>query len=89
MRKLLFPLLAVLALPNAVNADYYLVLQYYKQANVGSGENPRVADYTSPGITVIPMETLAQCTSAGNDLIKTLYKPVNSFEGQYRCIEGR
>ena len=76
-------------LPTAANADYYLILQYYKQANKGSAKNPRIGDGSSPGISVIPMESRSQCIAAGEDLMENMYKPVKFFDGRYRCIEGK
>ncbi len=88
-RLLLLALTAGLISPIAANASHYLVLQYYKQANKGSARNPRVADYSSPGITVIPMESRSQCITAGEELMESMYKPVKFFDGRYRCIEGK
>ena len=48
--------------PAADAATTYLVLGSYAQPDVGS--KPRVAQYSSPSIQVIPMESIEQCETA-------------------------
>tara|TARA_Y100001968_G_scaffold331561_1_gene386644 strand:+ start:1252 stop:1524 length:273 start_codon:yes stop_codon:yes gene_type:complete len=88
-RLLLLAITAGLLSPIAVKAEtIYLVLGTYKQHTVK--KEPRLDTQTgSPSIQIIPMESLAQCNAAGEDLMENLYKPIKFFAGGYRCIKGK
>jgi len=68
-------------------ATTYLVLGTYKQPDGGS--KPRVAQYSSPTVQVIPMESIEQCETAGRQITQKLYKPIWYFDGRWTCVEGK
>lgn len=79
---------SIVGIVSAAKADsYYLVLGTYKQPD-GSGK-PRVAQYSSPSIAVIPMKSLEQCELAGQQIKKDIYEPIWFFDGRWTCIEGK
>lgn len=73
--------------PAANAATTYLVLGSYKQPDGGS--KPRVAQYSSPSLQVIPMESIEQCEAAGRQITEKVYKPVWFFDGRWTCVEGK
>ena len=60
--------------PAADAATTYLVLGSYKQPDGGS--KPRVAQYSSPSVQIIPMESIEQCEAAGRQITEKFYKPI-------------
>ena len=71
-----------------VKADTtYLVLGTYSQPH-GTGK-PMVAQYSSPSVQVIPMESIEQCETAGRQITNTVYKPIWYFDGRWTCVEGK
>lgn len=94
MRNLFTALTASIAIGGSLigaapaNAEsYYLVLGTYKQPD--SSGKPRVAQYSSPSIQVIPMVSLEQCEIAGQQLTEEIYKPIWYFDGRWTCVEGK
>ena len=73
--------------PATEAATTYLVLGTYKQPDGGS--KPRVAQYSSPTVQVIPMESIEQCEAAGRQITEKIYKPIWFFDGRWTCIEGK
>ena len=73
--------------PAADAATTYLVLGTYKQPDGGS--KPRVAQYSSPSVQVIPMESIEQCETAGRQIAEKIYKPIWYFDGRWTCVEGK
>lgn len=74
-------------IPAANAATTYLVLGSYKQPDGGS--KPRVAQYSSPSLQVIPTESIEQCEAAGRQITEKVYKPIWFFDGRWTCIEGK
>lgn len=73
--------------PAADSATTYLVLGSYKQPDGGS--KPRVAQYSSPSVQVLPMESIEQCETAGRQIAEKIYKPIWFFDGRWACVEGK
>ena len=73
--------------PAAYAATTYLVLGSYKQPDGGS--KPRVAQYSSPSIQILPMESIEQCEVAGRQITTKIYKPIWYFDGRWTCVEGK
>ena len=69
-----------------VKAAYWLVVGSYRQ---GPGGKPAVSGITSPSVYAIPMETLEQCKSAGEEISEKIYKPVWNFDNRWTCVEGK
>ena len=65
----------------------YLVLGIYKQPHMGS--KPQVAKSSSPSIQIIPMISMEQCETAGNQITEDLYEPIWQFDGRWTCVEGK
>lgn len=93
MQNLLTTLTAAMAIGGSLiaaapaNAEsYYLVLGSYMQNSSGK---PRVAQYSSPSVQVIPMVSLEQCESAGEQIAEEIYKPIWYFDGRWTCVEGK
>ena len=94
MRNLFTALTAVMAIGGSLVTaapasaeSYYLVLGTYKQPDA-SGK-PRVAQKSSPSITIIPMASLEQCEIAGQQITEDIYKPIWYFDGRWTCVEGK
>tara|TARA_B100000674_G_C37725816_1_gene861950 strand:- start:252 stop:560 length:309 start_codon:yes stop_codon:yes gene_type:complete len=94
MRKLFTACTAAMAIGGsfmgaapAIAETYYLVLGTYKQPD--SSGKPRVAQYSSPSVQVIPMVSLEQCESAGEQITEEIYKPIWYFDGRWTCVEGK
>jgi hypothetical protein len=73
--------------PAANAATTYLVLGSYKQPDGGS--KPRVAQYSSPSVQILPMESVEQCEAAGRRITNKIYKPIWYFDGRWTCVEGK
>ena len=73
MKRLLIPLLAVLSLPTAVNAETYWLIMHSR--SVGRGEyGPKVE-----------MESIDQCREQGEIFQSANFKNINKFI----CLKGK
>ncbi|QNJ06531.1 putative gRAM domain [Synechococcus sp. MEDNS5] len=72
--------------PAANAATTYLVLGTYQQAG---GGKPKVAQYSSPSLQILPMESIEQCEAAGRQITAKIYKPIWDFDGRWTCVEGK
>ncbi len=71
--------------PLNANAEYWLVIGSYRQ---GPGSKPSVSGITSPSLSAIPMDTLAECQKAGQKISDEIYKPVWQFDNRWTCVSG-
>ena len=81
----IFVFLSFFILPDAVKANYWLVIGTYRQ---GPGGRPEVSGITSPSLHTIPMKDIETCNKAGNKISNEIYKPVWQFDNRWTCIYG-
>jgi hypothetical protein len=82
MKSLLIPLLAVLALPTAVNAEgFYLYFGTYESKE----RTGKIED--SPTLHASPFSSLTRCEAAGEKIFSEIYKPIKFFDGRWVCVE--
>ena len=79
----IFVFLSLCVFPNAVKANYWLVIGTYRQ---GPGGRPSVSGITSPSLHSIPMKDIETCEQAGRKISKEIYKPVWQFDNKWTCI---
>ena len=79
----IFVFLSLCVFPNAVKANYWLVIGTYRQ---GPGGRPSVSGITSPFLHSIPMKDIETCEQAGRKISKEIYKPVWQFDNKWTCI---
>ncbi len=84
MKPLLLPFLAALAIPNAAKAEIY----YLYFGNYTSSGQDKVDRYGSTHLNSQPYSSLDKCQAAGENIIKTIIKPVKNFEGRWVCVEN-
>jgi hypothetical protein len=78
--------LCATALPASAKS-YWLVIGSYAQA--AGTSKPWIQPQSSPGLLAIPMETLEKCQTAGTQIISKVHKPVQYFDAQWVCVEGK
>ena len=76
MRKLLIPLLAALALPNAVNAESYWL--FLRSTGASGG----------PALEKIEMKSMEQCEEQGKRWLKDAQGRETAWR-KYFCFEGK
>ena len=82
MRKFLLPMLASIALPNAVNAEsFYLYFGTYESKERAT----RIED--SPTLHASPFSSQTRCEAAGEKIFNQIYKPIKFFDGRWVCVE--
>ena len=82
MKKFLMPLLAVLSLPTAANAEYYLFFGTYT-----AEKSNQVSKYGSSQLHSAIFNSLETCESAGQKLTSGIYMPIKYFDGSYACVK--
>ena len=82
MKRLIIPLLAAIALPNAVNAEVFYL--YYGTFESKERTN-KIED--SPTLHARPFSSLAKCEAAGEKIFEKVYKPIKFFDGRWVCVE--
>ncbi len=76
-------LVSLFIFSDSVNANYWLVIETYRQ---GPGGRPEVSGITSPSLHSIPMQDLETCTKAGEMISNKIYKPVWQFDSKWTCV---
>ncbi len=78
MKRLLLPLLAALALPNAVNAESYWLILTYGVGGTGAG-----------GLEKIEMASIKACEKEGRRWEESKTQGVNSKLRRFHCVVGK
>ncbi len=82
MKRLLFSLIALFALPTGVSAEsFYLYFGTYKSA-----ERPNKV-YYNPSLHASSFSSLSKCEAAGKKIFNEIYKPIKFFDGRWICVE--
>ena len=76
-------LFSLIIFSESTKADYWLVIGTYRQ---GPGGRPEVSGITSPSLHSIPMKNFEACETAGEKIIKDIYKPVWQFDSKWTCV---
>ena len=78
-------LLFSLIFSSSAKANYWLIIETYKQGQ-GPGGRPEVSGITSPSLHSIPMKDLDTCNEAGEKITNEIYKPVWQFDSKWTCV---